>query len=195
MAMEVVAVPDTPDIIVIVDKLPRRPDHPYWRTRRLKDIKRIVVHYDAVKVPPQAGCIAGYDPLARYIDQARYHINRNWNDSGGPPISGFGLMYHYRISSDGRIWRTQPEELVTWHARNANFSGLAVCCDLGEGQTPTTAQLKSLRDLLDWLCYHRPDIPAGRGDVWGHGELTSEGNRTACPGALLAWVQAYRRGA
>jgi hypothetical protein len=185
---------NTPDIIDIVGQLPARLDHPYRRTRRLKDIKRIVVHYDAVRVPSPKGCEIGYDPLARYIQQADYHINKNWNESGGPTIRGFGLMYHYRVSSDGRLWRTQPEQLVTWHARDANFSGLAVCCDLGEGQKPTEAQLAGLRALLDWLCYHRPDIPAGRGDVWGHSELTTAGNHTACPGGLLEWVQAYRQG-
>ena len=107
---------------------------------------------------------------------------------------GFGLMYHYRVSADGRIWRTQPEELVTWHARAANYNGLAICCDLGPGQTPPQAQVAALKALLDWLCFHRPEIPASRPDVWGHGELHREGNQTACPGHLLEWVQAYRKG-
>ena len=159
------------------------------RTRPLWAIRNIVVHYDAVAVP---GGGAGYDPVARYRAQALYHMAKDWNEGSGVPILGFGLMYHYRVSADGRVWRTQPEELVTWHARDANYNGLAVCCDLGPGQVPAEAQLEGLKGLLDWLCYHRPDIPAGRRDVWGHGELHRAGNRTPCPGGLLSWMQAYR---
>jgi N-acetyl-anhydromuramyl-L-alanine amidase AmpD len=103
-------------------------------------------------------------------------------------------VYHYRVSADGRIWRTQPETLLTWHAHAANHGGLAICCDLGPGQRPTEKQLEGLKELLDWLCYHRPDIPAGRKEVYGHGELKRDGNRTVCPGLLRKWVQAYRKG-
>lgn len=178
----------------ITASLPRNPGDKNWRTRPLAAIRRIVIHYDAVYVPPPAPSTPGigYDALSRYIEQARYHINKNWNENGGPIVRGFGLMYHYRVSADGCIWQTQPEELVTWHARAANYSGLAICCDLGPGQFPLCEQLNGLKALLDQLCHHRPDIPAGKADVWGHGELTADGNHTDCPGALLAWVRTYR---
>jgi hypothetical protein len=52
----------------------------------------------------------------------------------------------------------------------------------------------ALKSLLDHLCYQRPDIPAGRKDVWGHGELKKAGNQTNCPGLLVGWVQKYREG-
>ena len=182
------------EITDVIERLPRKPEHPFWRLRRPSDIKRIVVHYDAVRVPPLSCNNPGYDPVERYKEQARYHIKKNWNSGSGPAIHGFGLMYHYRVSSDGRVWRVQAEELVTWHARDANGTGLAICCDLAPGQQPTEQQIAGLKALLDWLCYHRPDIPAGRKDVWGHGELHKAGNRTECPGALLKWVQAYRNG-
>src|SRR5438270_11270528 len=159
----------------IIDKLPRKPDDPNWTTRPLSAVTRIVVHYDAVRVPPSKNGKLGYDPMQRYIEQARYHIQKNWNEGSGPAVHGFGLMYHYRVSADGKLWRTQPEELMTWHARAANYSGLAVCCDLGPGQQPLDAQLEGLRSILDWLCHHRPDIPAGQADVWGHGELKKAG--------------------
>jgi len=181
------------EITDIIDKLPSKPHDPNRRTRPLGAITKIVVHYDAVHVPPAEDCAIAYDPVARYIAQANYHIGKNWNEGPGPAVHGFGLMYHYRISSDGRIWRTQPEELVTWHAHAANYHGLAICCDLGPGQSPTDAQLGGLSSLLDHSCFHRPEIPAGRHDVWGHGELTAAGNHTPCPGDLLPWVQAYRQ--
>ncbi len=174
----------------IVERLPRNPADRNWRLRPLLNITKIVVHYDAVAVPSEKG--AGYDPVARYIEQARYHMQKNWNEGSGPPVRGFGFMYHYRVSSDGRIWRTQPEELVTWHARAANMNGLAVCCDLGPGQSVPCPQWEGLNTLLMQLCHHRPDLPAGRADVWGHGELRKAGNSTPCPGTLLAWVQAFR---
>ena len=183
-----------PDIIDVVHNLPREPGHRYWRARPVGAITRIVVHYDGVYVPPRDGHGAyGYDPLTRYVEQARYHIRKNWNEGPGPALRGFGLMYHYRVSADGRVWRTQPDNLVTWHARAANFRGLAVCADLGPGQRPTEEQLVSLHDLLDHLCYHRPDFPASRPDVYGHGELQRDGNHTPCPGLLLDWVRAYRQ--
>src|SRR5438128_2657653 len=99
----------------IIEQLPRKPDDPNYTTRPLGSITRIVVHYDAVEVPPPEGEKLGYDPIARYIEQAEFHIHKNWNESGGPAVHGFGLMYHYRVSADGRVWHTQPEELMAWH--------------------------------------------------------------------------------
>ncbi|HYP21734.1 MAG TPA: peptidoglycan recognition family protein [Chloroflexia bacterium] len=184
------------EIVDVVEKLPRNPHDPNWKLRRLADIARIVVHYDEEPVPGPGTTTDGpaYEPLRRYVEQARYHIRKNWNDGPGPMVRGFGLMHHYRVSADGKVWRTQPEELVTWHARAANWNGLAICCDLGPGQKPAEAQLEGLEALLLRLCYHRPDIPAGRGDVWGHVDLRKAGNSTRCPGLLLEWVRAFRAG-
>lgn len=154
--------------------------------RSLGAIRDIVVHYDGVDVPPPP-----YDAPARYKGQANYHIEKDWSAPGGGTIPGFGLMYHYKVDAMGGIWQTQPETLITWHARAANPSGLGVCCDLGPRQQPTKKQLESLAALLIWLCYERPELPAGRANVWGHKEVKT--NSTACPGALLPWVQQFRR--
>jgi hypothetical protein len=77
-----------PNITDVIEQLPRDPKSRYWRARPLNKITRIVVHYDAVRVPK-----GEYDPVERYKAQARYHIGRNWNTGGGPPVYGFGLMY------------------------------------------------------------------------------------------------------
>lgn len=183
-----------PGIANIISSLPRRPGSSNYRTRPISAITKIVVHYDGVAVPASNAGGTAYDPVARYASQANYHISKNWNDGAGPVVRGFGLMYHYRVSADGRVWQTQPEEAVLWHARAANYGGLALCCDLGPGQQPTPAQLSGLKTLLDHLCYRRPDFPAGRRNVWGHGELTSAGNNTPCPGLLVGWVREYRAG-
>ena len=187
--------PPSPKLTItdIIDRLPRHPNRPTYRTRPLGAIRQIVVHYDGLDVPPSSHAALAYDPLARYISQANHHISKNWNQDAGPRVRGFGLMYHYRVSADGRIWQTQPEDLVLWHARHANYTGLSICCDLGPDQQPPTLQLRGLRALLNYLSFRRPDLPATQQDVWGHGELTATGNHTPCPGALIDWLQTYRQ--
>jgi hypothetical protein len=175
-----------PDIIDISKDLPRaNPQNVEYRA--LAEIDRGVWHYDDVLAPEQ------YDPVARYKAQARYHIDKVWGrDRRGRPVHGFGLMYHFRVSRDGRIWQTQPLEIVTWHARGANTRALAICGDLGEHQAPSEAQLRSMVALSDWLTYDRADINIGRAGWWGHGELVADGNDTKCPAAFLPHVRAYR---
>ncbi len=83
------------EITDVIEKLPRKPGHPYWKTRPLGGIGKIVVHYDAVKIPPATECgEIAYEPVQRYIAQAQYHINKNWNEGKRPVVKGFGLMCH-----------------------------------------------------------------------------------------------------
>jgi len=179
---------EPPEIINLIGKLPTA--HPeYEAHRKVGEIVRIVVHYDD-EVRPDGP----YDPVARYISQARYHIQKNWAQPGKPPIYGFGLMYHYKVAGDGRLFATQPETLITWNSNAWNPGALAICLDCGDGQMPTCEQLDTLHKFLMWVCYHRPEFPAGRKDVWGHGEGKSAGNNTNCPGPFLQYVQAYRGG-
>lgn len=175
-----------PEIIDIRGLLPTA--RPEWqKKRKIGAITKIAVHYDAEFRP------AKYDPLVRLQNQARYHISKVWGeDSHGRPIQGFGLMYHLCIAGDGSIRWTQPFELITWQVKDHNPYTLGVKCDMGRDQEPTAAQLKSLHDVLMWLCYERPDFPATRKDVFGH--LEFKGNATLCPGKLLPHVVAFRQG-
>lgn len=43
-----------------------------------------------------------YDPYARRVWEARYHIAKNWAGTGEPPAHGYGLMYSEVIARDGR---------------------------------------------------------------------------------------------
>lgn len=181
-----------PGIVDIVELLPSEAVSLKRVARPLSSVHSIVVHIDAVPLP-WAGLVA-YDPVARYVERAHEQIRRNWNAGAGPRVRGFGLMSHYRVSADGRIWRTQPEEVVTWHTEGRNVESLAVFCDLGWEQSPTEAQLRGLRTLLDWLCLERTDLPLGRADVWGHRECARVPGDKLCPGNLLPWVRAYRWG-
>ncbi|MGA7730352.1 MAG: N-acetylmuramoyl-L-alanine amidase [Chloroflexia bacterium] len=158
------------------------------RFRKMAAITRIVVHIDDVRAH------MAYEPVQRYIEQAHYHIKgRNWNDDPkGPWIPGFGIMHHYKISAPGRIYLTQPEGLKTWHSASWNPESLAICCDAAAHEEPTQAQLTALHALLMHLCYHRPDIPAGRADVYGHTEEPS--TTKPCPAHFLPYVQQFRKG-
>ncbi len=184
---------------VILDwrkKLPRGSQPVVYRAPG--EIAYIGVHYDGA--PPRPA--PGYNILARQIDEANYHIHKNWNTNPkGSPIYGSGLMYHYIIGGDGTIAQTRDESEILWHICNGNRVCLAVKVDCGQGQEPTAEQLSSLNKMLTWLCYHRPDIPADRAHTYGHGECGGQygggprwGNATDCPGRLLPYVRRWRAG-
>src|SRR3989449_2914997 len=120
-----------PQIIDIRNRIPHA--HPENAQQRvLADIRTGIWHYDAVHAPDE------YDPVERYRSQARYNIGKVWGyDESRRPLYGFTLMYHYRVSRDGRIWWVNNPELITWQARGANHRGLGLCTDLGEGQETT----------------------------------------------------------
>ena len=83
---------DEPVVWDLADVMPSA--HPELRrSRPLAAIRRIVVHIDDVHRPPR------YSPSSRCYGQALYHISRNWQtDPRKPPVNGFGLMYHYKLS-------------------------------------------------------------------------------------------------
>ncbi len=158
----------------------------YRRMRGASTVRLRAVHYDDQPRPEGA-----YDPVARYTDQANYHIAKDWDVPNG--VRGFGLMYQFRVSGDGRIWQTQPIELITWSVTNANPFTVSTCLDCGQNQQPTQEQLTSLLWLLDvYLPTVCPNAP--KRATYGHGELTQYGNSTSCPGAVLSWVKDYRKG-
>lgn len=169
----------------IVDQLPHA--HPENVThKQVSGTKLLAMHYTDEFAP------VGYDPIAYMIREALFHIHKNWGRAGQRPVYGFGIMYHYMIDRLGQGYRTQPENLLTWNATYANAIDIACCFHLGEGQSPSDAQLHTMQVYLDFMCHHRPDFPAGQHDVWGHGELTQYGNATSCPGLMLPHVRSYR---
>jgi len=148
-----------PEVSDIIYRLPRQEE--MIRHRGLHKVKALVVASDGEKA------IGHYDPVERYRAQARQQL----------ATGDFGLTAHYRISSEGRLWRTQPESVIVC---DDSQQPLVVCIDLGIGQQPTPAQLATLGAYLDWMTQHRSDIPAGRADVVTHG-------------VLAAFVRAYSR--
>ncbi len=156
-----------------------------WNQHATRDaalIRMLVVHWDGgpVALP------AAYDPVAYYRTEAAYHIAKNWGEGS----HGYGLMYHEKISRDGRTWLTRPDTDVVWAATQANPFGYMICVDANEYSPPTIEQKTVLRLRLDAL---RARYGLSRGAVWGHGELISYGNQTGCPGDdLLDLIREYR---
>ena len=178
-------VPGAPMLIQdIIHKLPRA--NPMNLAKRtLAQINRLVIHWDGGALIPE-----GYDPLTYYVSEANYHIKKDW---GGGSF-GTGIMYHYKVSRQGGLYKVRPETDVVWAAMSANTTGLMLCVDATEGQPPTQAQLVMVDKFANWVWTQRPDLPnLVKRNIWGHGELVAEGNSTSCPGpALLTRVKALR---
>lgn len=157
-------------------KLPRRGT---WMTRPLNAIKGISVHWDAQLAP------VNYDPVARYIGQANYHINKDW----GGGSRGDGLQYHIKIDRRGRVYLTRNFEEVLWNVSAANYSYIGICMD-GLNQAPTREQIEALQRVLKVLTTQAPEIPAGQAQVRGHKEVPS--NSTVCCGTFMKATVNFR---
>lgn len=163
----------------IVGKIPNRGSN---GRRKASDVKYAIVHHDAVYAPP------AYSPIARYISEANYHVSN-------PAKFGKRLAYTFKISAYGQVYQCSPIEEMCYHAGNFlyNKNSIGICLDgdFTRQQVPP-AQMKALRDLLDWLCTQRPDMPyLVRSTVKCHSEVRLF--PTACPGpALKEFVKSYR---
>jgi N-acetyl-anhydromuramyl-L-alanine amidase AmpD len=137
----------------------------------LKKIDTLVVHHEAAFRPKT------YNTMERIVGFALYHIRK-----------GFGhYAYHYTIDNVGDIYRTVPENEVSYHAGNlaVNKRSLAVVMQGNmEVQAITPAQEKSLTDLCNYLFNQRPDMPLLlKKGLKMHKEVRL--GATACPGRYL----------
>ena len=147
-----------------------------WYQREEKDIEKIVVHHSAWNIDRRLS----HDTVLKTIQG--WHQNKGWP----------GLSYHFAIMPDGTVYQCNDFSDITWHD-TVNEDSVSV---LVHGyfhpevnDKPTTEQLKSLKDLLDWLCTENPQFPADHDDVIGHRYRYS----TACPGDhLMPYVVEYR---
>ena len=74
------------DYIDLVGKLPKKGA---WEKRSYDAIKAIAIHHDA------GYATETYDPIARYTQQANFHISRGW----------VTLSYHWKIDRNGQLYR------------------------------------------------------------------------------------------
>jgi hypothetical protein len=143
-----------PIIEDISARLPRHPSERYSR-RELSAIKYLVVHHSAI--PPDKG--------PEVI--ARYHVEKQ----GWP-----GIGYHYFIDPQGKIYQTNPLEVISYHARTYNSSGVGICL-AGDftNSTPPMAQISALGHLCAFLL---EKLGLDKSAIVGHQELVP----TICPG-------------
>lgn len=146
-----------------------------WYKRNVSDIKFITVHHSAIQ---QSTTIDTNILDILY----KGHIGFGWP----------GLSYHFVITPNGNIYQINDFSDLTWHdSINSDSIGVLVhgYFQAPYNETPTPAQLISLKALLDWLCTQNPQFPAGYSDVVGHRERSA----TECPGDnLITYVKEYR---
>lgn len=146
-----------------------------WYNRNENTIKIITVHHDAIP----------HDN--RSAEQIMSSIMKIHSDNGWA-----GMSYHIYIHRDGKVYLVNRFGWVTWHdGHNYDSLGILVTGYFHPpyNNKPTEAQLKSLREVLDWLCTKNPQFPASHANVYGHRERMS----TACPGdTLTPYVVEYR---
>jgi hypothetical protein len=122
-----------PPIEDITDRLPRHPEKRFDR-RTLDQIQYLVIQHSVLPgdFPPEK--------IATYLVEKRL-----WP----------GIGYHFYITSDGKIYQTNPLETVCYFAgANLQYNPLGVCiCFAGNFTTeiPTAAQLSSGGKLLAFL--------------------------------------------
>jgi hypothetical protein len=134
---------------------------------------RITVHHTADQ--SNLASVSDSDPR-EYLKTLQRHCQNNldWGDIG----------YHYLISKDGRIWEGRPMKFQGAHAGNPTLNrgniGVALIGNFDQSK-PSTAQIRSLQNLLSSLCMIY-EIPPAK--IFGHGDLKT----TGCPGKHLSVI-------
>ena len=148
---------DLPAITDWTDRLAKHPSDQY-ETRSPADIQRLVIHHSAV--PPTIGP----DQIAHFQVERR----------GWP-----GIGYHFFITADGEICKTNDLITVCYHAREQSNTTVGIClAGQFDEKPPAEAQLASTAGLCAHLC-GRLGLHAALGAIIGHSELMA----TSCPGA------------
>lgn len=159
-----------PPIENITYQLKRHPSLPYYPSRPLNQIQRVIIHHTAI--PPTFGA----DRIATYrVD------NQGWP----------GIGYHYFITPEGVIQQTNELTTVSNHAGDYNPAAIGVCLAGDFTKTvPTPAQIEAGAQLVAWLM-GQFSIPAEM--VSGYKELVN----TQSPGQQLdtgqKWGEQFRQ--
>jgi len=150
-----------------------------WKPRRetrsnlesMKRIRRVTIHHSAMYFrDTQPRAAAGQ--IARI--QREHMGNRGYGDIG----------YHFLIDPSGRIWEGRKLRYQGAHASGANNIGNIGICVLGNfvrqrsGQGPTTAQIRSMEQLVVQLMHH---YSFGGEALYCHSDFKN----TQCPGPRM----------
>lgn len=110
-----------------------------------------------------------------------------------------GVSYHYLVGRDGTVYELVDPKEQAWHAGQSEWKGRKYCnaysigvawSNRHDGAEPlTAAQLRSMRDLIDWLVERYPSVT----EVVTHA-MVSPGRKTdpdKCPNFYAPdWVTA-----
>jgi len=152
-----------------------------WAQRSRNSIDTIVIHHSAY----------AHDSLTaedRFRKMMSWHIQRDKSDSyAGWP----GLSYHYAISKEGKIYKLNNNEDITFHVGDHNGNCVSILVD-GYFSQPynnnPNNQLQALKEIASELAIEL-DIDPNR--IVGHRDLSA----TNCPGdhlhPQLANIQRY----
>lgn len=114
----------------IVDTLPRHSSHRYG-SRHLTDIRQIVIHHTSTR------------PTISPMGLAEYQVQKQ---------DKAGIIYHFYVMADGRVYQTNRLETISDHAYNGNRSSIGVCFQGNFSQSvPTDAQIEAGGMLCAWL--------------------------------------------
>lgn len=161
-------------VIDVVNKLPWNTNGVRWKTRKLSQIKNIVIHQAL--------------GTKTAVDTNKFCITNSPNMSIGRSMPH--IAYHFFIEPNGSIYRCNLETDVTSHVKNKNTSSIAICLggfyNYYEGGilkksrdgNPPAKQMDSLRWLTDQLIKKLNLTPK---DVYTHDMLQG---KPACPGYL-----------
>lgn len=164
--------------VVIKDITNQLPFKSSLGTRKLSDVKGVVVHHTAAKQDARPA-------IERIKADANYHISKGWGH----------LSYHYMIDTAGNVYLCVKETEIGAHAGDwqMNKTSIAVCID-GDCTVErlNSLQVQALWSLLDYLCTNRPDLPGVLAPtVRTHREVRP--TPTACPSdRVQKIVDSYR---
>lgn len=111
-------------------------------------------------------------PAGQYVkDIQKFHQERKrWAD----------IAYHFLIDQTGLIYEGRPIDCIGDSGTEYDKAGYVLICLLGDYnlQKPSSRQLKSLVNLIAYLCYKYKINPQ---DIVSHRDVA----RTSCPGRYL----------
>lgn len=167
-----------PNIIDIRNKLPFSKSN---GKIPLRNIRHAVIHHDGNARP------LAYNSISRYIGQANYHINPQYDKYGRLTKSNWGhIAYNYIIDNVGDIFYCSTLGEIGYHAGNYDINRSSIAIKLDGNlvtQKVTEKQWKAYQDLCWWLTWKRPDMPLLLKKEWRrHSQVRAGG--TACPGKI-----------
>lgn len=106
------------EVVEVVDRIVNYPPSPNrrlaWDTRDITDIEWLLVHHTA-----------GPEDAA----PQDVHAAQQWRNFGRAdrPVYAPRITYHYLISPEGVIYKTNWARSITWHCPGKNSRGMSFC--------------------------------------------------------------------